>query len=262
MGIYIISNVVNGKMYIGSSVDLKKRKRDHLRELRQNIHCNDRLQNSFNKYGEKNFKFEIVEHIDDRDNLIEAEQNWINKTNAADKNVGLNINRLAVGGGNFGEINGNYGNRGAKNPLSKRIAQIEIETLEIIKIWDASIEIKRKLGFHSGNICKMCIDARDKNILHKSNGFYWVYEESISKIKDMSFFVHKKRTTKPKPSIRSSKNPNAKKVIQLDLDGKFINKYNCVKDGAEAIGISPCCIYSHLSSGRNSAGGYKWMYLE
>lgn len=63
-GIYKIINILNNKFYIGSSVDLKKRFREHIRRLKRNTHHCVYLQNSFNKYGENNFKFEIIEYCD------------------------------------------------------------------------------------------------------------------------------------------------------------------------------------------------------
>jgi group I intron endonuclease len=69
-GIYIITNIVNNKKYIGSSLDYRQRIRQHKYSLRKNSHYNKHLQSSFNKYGEKNFKFELLELTD---NLIERE---------------------------------------------------------------------------------------------------------------------------------------------------------------------------------------------
>jgi len=59
-GIYCIENLKNGKRYIGQSIDLEKRKKKHFRMLKGNYHDNTHLQNSYNKYGEKNFKFRIL----------------------------------------------------------------------------------------------------------------------------------------------------------------------------------------------------------
>jgi group I intron endonuclease len=59
-GIYKIENLINGKCYIGQSIVLQKRKNIHLSNLRRNVHKNTHLQNSFNKYGEKNFIFKII----------------------------------------------------------------------------------------------------------------------------------------------------------------------------------------------------------
>lgn len=73
-GIYKITNIVNFKSYIGSATCLKSRLYySHLKELRDNIHYNKKLQNAFNKYGEQNFTFEILEECE-KEKLIEREQ--------------------------------------------------------------------------------------------------------------------------------------------------------------------------------------------
>lgn len=59
-GVYTIKNIVNGKIYIGSSSDIKSRIRNHLNLLRKGKHHNVILQRSFNKHKEINFKFEII----------------------------------------------------------------------------------------------------------------------------------------------------------------------------------------------------------
>lgn len=50
-GIYIIFNLVNGKRYIGSSVDLYNRLHEHRHNLAYNKSHNQHLQNAWNKYG-------------------------------------------------------------------------------------------------------------------------------------------------------------------------------------------------------------------
>lgn len=61
-GVYAIRNLVNGKMYIGSTINpFNKRWQCHRKRLRKGIHHSSHLQASWNKYGEKNFSFEIIE---------------------------------------------------------------------------------------------------------------------------------------------------------------------------------------------------------
>lgn len=65
IGIYFIRNLVNGKMYIGSTDrNFRKRLREHINELEKDIHFNSHLQNSWNKYKKQNFITGIVEYID------------------------------------------------------------------------------------------------------------------------------------------------------------------------------------------------------
>lgn len=71
-GIYKITNLVNNKVYIGQSIDVESRFYAHLYMLRNKVHYNSHLQNTWDKYGENNFKFEIIEEcryelLDDRE---------------------------------------------------------------------------------------------------------------------------------------------------------------------------------------------------
>lgn len=75
-GIYRFKNILTGICYIGQSIDINKRKKQHLTELRLNRHHCSYFQNSFNKHGEENFTHEVLEIC--FSNLNEREQFWIN----------------------------------------------------------------------------------------------------------------------------------------------------------------------------------------
>ncbi|MBC8548943.1 MAG: GIY-YIG nuclease family protein [Candidatus Brocadiales bacterium] len=77
-GVYQIRNLCNDKVYVGSSKDLTKRKREHFRMLRNGTHSNSHLQNSYNKYGRENFEFSIMEKTA---NLLEVEQSYLDTIN-------------------------------------------------------------------------------------------------------------------------------------------------------------------------------------
>jgi group I intron endonuclease len=87
-GIYKIENKINGKVYIGSSVNLKKRKREHFFDLKNNDHHSSKLQKSYNKHGHENFLF-IPLLFCSKDNLIFYEQLVIDKYDCV--NNGYNI---------------------------------------------------------------------------------------------------------------------------------------------------------------------------
>jgi group I intron endonuclease len=94
-GIYIILNIITNKVYIGSSVLLRSRKNKHYNELRNNKHCNDILQNSWNKYGEFNFIFIIVENCN-KENLREVEQKYLDYYKPYLKNNGYNLSSKSI----------------------------------------------------------------------------------------------------------------------------------------------------------------------
>jgi group I intron endonuclease len=89
-GIYKIKNLIDKKIYIGSSVNLLKRESKHFWMLRNNIHDNNHLQNSFNKSGEKNFKFEIIEECGEK-LLIEKENYYISYYKSNNSEYGFNL---------------------------------------------------------------------------------------------------------------------------------------------------------------------------
>ena len=84
-GIYTITNKISGIIYVGQSVDYKKRWAEHKYKLRANIHVNAYLQSAWNKYGEENFEFallEIVEGDNLKQLLYEREDYWIRHFNS------------------------------------------------------------------------------------------------------------------------------------------------------------------------------------
>lgn len=92
--VYKITNTLNGKVYIGQTVDYRKRKVGHFSYLRRNAHRNRYLQKSFNKYGESSFKMGIIKEcaVDELDKL---EIYYMRKYNSIDKTLGYN---MVIGG--------------------------------------------------------------------------------------------------------------------------------------------------------------------
>lgn len=64
-GIYKCTCIANEKSYIGQSKDVKLRKNNHLYLLRNNKHTNEHFQNSYNKYGENSFTWDVLEYCDE-----------------------------------------------------------------------------------------------------------------------------------------------------------------------------------------------------
>ena len=93
-GIYGIQNIANNKIYVGSAVDFLKRSATHKSKLKNNNHANSHLQNSWNKYGEQNFKFILLELVNDKKKLITRETYWMNCYKASNRKFGYNIRRI------------------------------------------------------------------------------------------------------------------------------------------------------------------------
>ena len=84
-GLYEIINKENNRVYVGESLNITNRWKDHIKMLKNNTHYNYKLQEDFNKYGERAFEFKIHMLIDENISndttkylLLELERSRIN----------------------------------------------------------------------------------------------------------------------------------------------------------------------------------------
>lgn len=89
--VYRITNIQTQKSYIGITEDFERRKRKHIKELKNNIHHSPKLQNAWNYWGENNFEWTVREvQINQYDDLYDIEIKEIEKYNSY--NDGYNCN--------------------------------------------------------------------------------------------------------------------------------------------------------------------------
>lgn len=96
IGIYKITNTVNGKVYIGQSWDIERRWNSEKRGS-----TNEHLKSAFKKYGVKNFTFEVeykMEEDSDQKDLDEFERFYIGKYRSHDREYGYNQTHGGNGG--------------------------------------------------------------------------------------------------------------------------------------------------------------------
>lgn len=80
-GIYQIKNLVTGKSYVGSAVNISRRWSLHKHQLRRGVHHSKKLQRAWNKHSQAAFSFEVLEIVAEVSELVACEQAWIDKTN-------------------------------------------------------------------------------------------------------------------------------------------------------------------------------------
>lgn len=79
-GVYKITNIQNGRVYIGSTSCFRKRARSHMCDLEANRHLNRFMQNDFNKCKTESFLFEVLETVvGDKQERLLREQFYINQ---------------------------------------------------------------------------------------------------------------------------------------------------------------------------------------
>jgi len=95
-GIYKITNIENGKFYIGSSSNIKRRLYLHKWDLKRNTHHSITLQRAWNKHGAEKFIFETI-CICDVNNLYSIEQSYLDNFKPYNPEIGYNISHSSCG---------------------------------------------------------------------------------------------------------------------------------------------------------------------
>lgn len=210
VGIYKIENKINGKKYIGQSVNIKQRWSEHRSMLRHNYHENQHLQNAWNKYGEKNFIHSVIEECK-QDELNKREKYWIKYYQSYKREKGYNISM---------EENGKI-----YNP----ILQFDLSG-NFIKEWDRPIEASNKTNICINTIYG-CLNKKHKN----AGNYIWVRKSDYKNIDSLSWYLQ---------------NQTHKNVLQYDKNGNFIKRWNSLSEAVKEYGttITQCCLHYVLTA--------------
>jgi group I intron endonuclease len=156
----MVKNKTNNKMYIGQTIRPQARKLEHWK-CGYSIKKVSYLYNAIRKYGSNNFSFSILEICDSKENVCQAEKDWIKYYNSSNRAAGYN---LSSGGesGNAGHKASeetkkilSENTRGSKNPISK-LSEEDVSTIrkEYANSNDPNFVIKwaKKLSVTTGCI--------------------------------------------------------------------------------------------------------------
>ncbi len=240
-GVYKIVNTKTGKIYIGSSVDLKRRERVHFNSLKRGNHENSHLQNAYNKHGKDNFVFEVIEEINKEYN-IEREQHWINQNSF---NELYNINPTA--GSFLGRTHSDETKLKIRlgNSNSRGVHQIDATTGDLIESFSSAREAERSTGIKSSKISPCC-----KGKQKSSGGYKWRFTNESS--------------SENKKWIACNGAPHglSKRVCQIDRESNsIIDTFPSSMEAERVTGVANQSISKCCTGKRNTAGGYKWEYV-
>lgn len=103
IGIYLLSFKDNNEVYVGQSIGIERRFKQHIWELKDNKHTNYRLQDYYNLYGIPDLSILEICSIDD---LYVKEQSWTEEFDSV--NSGLNIIEAGICGNGVNSNNSKY----------------------------------------------------------------------------------------------------------------------------------------------------------
>ena len=77
--IYRILNVANDHFYIGSTINVRRRRWEHWDSLKRGMHHCAPLQAAWDEFGADAFEFEVLEEIPDGANVVDVEETYLLK---------------------------------------------------------------------------------------------------------------------------------------------------------------------------------------
>lgn len=286
--IYITTNKVNGKSYIG------KKTFDENKLWINYLGSGTNLKRAIKKYGRENFERRIIVYAFTSKDLDELEKYYINKFNAVENDMFYNI---ASGGDGGNTLKGlskeklmdrnrkvSIGNKGKKVPDSVvakiRATKIKNGTLKsnlseegLQRLREAAKnrkrtkeEIEKQLATKRKN-GNMCLSEEAKLKISKANsgeknGMYGKKGELHPNYGKKSSDETRKKISENHARVDGEYAPNKRGVVQLDKDGNYIAQFATAKFAADSVGGSNSKIIAVCRGKRKTHKNYKWMYIE
>lgn len=290
IGIYKIENLINGKKYIGQSIDIETRWAEHKRINERSLETIKQkypLYLAFKKYGLENFSFEVLE-ICSKEKLDEREKYYIDYYNSYidnENSMGYNLTR----GGN--------GNQ--------QVSQDQIQ--DMVQLWDKGLstgEISTIVGRNKHVIIKYlkeysnsytieesdrrgrilagiahrkiiyCFDWSGKFVKEYASENEIVLEYGKDERKTINSAINGRAATykgnyyiKADENIKQilvqrMKKAKIRAIVQVDEDKKIIKYYHNITEAAKDIGQTSGTSIGSCCQGRTkTAYGKYWMYL-
>ncbi|MBI1214121.1 MAG: hypothetical protein GC190_21880 [Alphaproteobacteria bacterium] len=91
IGIYKITHLPTGRIYVGSTIRMSARWLEHKRDLRNGEHGNHALQKAWIKDSAESFEFQVLERVEEVEQLEAREDFYIVALKAADPQFGFNV---------------------------------------------------------------------------------------------------------------------------------------------------------------------------
>lgn len=215
--IYRAINKINGKSYIGETVNFEERRKQH-EACYEKEDC--LFHDALKEFGIDSFEWEILETCNNKEKALNLERQYIQKYDSYRN--GYNSNKGGVGGHN-----------------ARPIVCLNTKG-EFVKRYDNSYEA-HKDGFTQTAVLLCC-----KNKAHTSKNHVFMFESDYIK-------NGPKKYKKLESTCR-------KAVIQCDLQGNFIQKFESLQEASTITGAKRTCISNVLTKKIKSANNFIFVH--
>ena len=220
-GIYKISDP-SGGFYIGSSVNIERRFRQHKSELRRNCHTNFLLQSAYETHKE-NLKFEALSCVIDKKYLLELEQFFIDSLQPT-----YNLTMVAISAMLDPTVR-ERASEAVKRSAKHKQARLKNQTKAAKSISKKVIRMTDGVIFESGYAAAKFHNQKSKDNIGtaikngwKFAGHFWCYADDPKDIVTVESAWNEKEKLRKQSAALSSTNALSKKVVRLS-DGAIFS---------------------------------------
>ena len=262
MCVYLRTNIINGKQYVGQTIDFEKRERDW--KCLSNSYAGQVINNARKKYGIENFSTRILKECSTKEELNKWELYYVEKYNTR-KPYGYNMTTGGdgiIGYHHTDEIKQKLSYYGRYcSPKRKEVLQYTLDG-EFVKEWCSVSECIR--NGYSSTVGACCLGRRKS-----SSGFLWVFktsDEIPQKMKPYDFEeVHNNRSIankKRKIDWTFMLYKRGKPILQYDLEGNFIKEWLAANQAARELGLNQANIQANLKGRCKQVCGFMFRFKE
>lgn len=251
-GIYCIFNMRNGKLYIGSAKNLRKRTNQHIYDLMNSRHCNKHLQSAWNKDGIISFLFIVMEYCE-KEKLIEREQHFINLFDFDSQ-----LYNFLPTAGSFlgGKRSDEFRKKISEARRGKKLSDEHCKKLSEARRGKKFSDEHRK-SISKGNTGRIFSEETRQKMSNSLKGRI-ISEESRLKMSEAR--RGKKLSDEHRKNIIA--NSTGKPVNQIDIHtNEILATFKSASEAARTLGRSASCISSVCNGRQKSAYGYKWQFV-
>ena len=255
--VYITTNHINGKKYIG------QKKYDKQGKWKEYLGSGIILSRAIKKYGKENFSKQIIDECKTKEELNLKEKYWINYFDAVNSD---NFYNIAEGGDGGNTLSGytekqleehskilsnalkGVINQGINNPMSKQVI-----CLNNMKIFDTTVDAGKY-----ANVCDVAIQNCCNGKLYTSG------KDPITKERLQWEYYYPNKKYQLKIIEKKPNHPNIKKVVCHTTNEIFDSaKVASEKYKISESGIRECCNFKYTSYGKLEDGTrLQWFYYD
>jgi group I intron endonuclease len=241
-GIYKISNITNGKIYIGSAVNIYHRINCHIRDLKKNENSKF-LQRAWNKYQHEGFQFEVLEFCNEED-CIKREQHYLDTVLFAQEYISSNKSdkRFRRLGYNICPIAGSTKHFSHSEETKRKVSQTH-------KGRKQTKEHKEKVAFYS---------------IGERNGMYGRNHDGESRLRmsinssgEKNGMYGKTHSEEVRKNISEG---HKKKVLAVNIYYGVFTEFNSVGEAATAFGCKNAALISKKLSDKKVFKNHLFIY--